>query len=511
MNEEVATPQRVMEQTIPGDRSVLRPGLVQRETARGWTPRRLRVVSSKLCQGMDLILLGGAFLGVVIIPFLGHGNGSFHELLQLRVSLRNIIIAGFCVSTWRVVLMSVGVYSPHRMSSMQDYVFRCVVGLNSCTAVVGLIEVVLGGRAVAWHVVELFWLVSLGLMAFARVMLVGLDHALRPLMRRKRSLIIVGSGERARKVLEELKVHTEWDYELVGFVDSEPQGGFVPANMMLGGLDRLEQILMHTVVDEVVIALPMKSQWEVVGRAIEICQMLGIQSQYFTDYFGTAVTKRRVSAGPDSGRVALEVVTMDSRLLLKRLIDIVLSLWAILVLLPVMVAVGLAVKWTSPGPILFKQKRFGLNKRTFSMLKFRSMSIDAESRQAGVEHLNETSGPAFKIRNDPRVTPIGNFIRKFSLDELPQLFNVLIGDMSLVGPRPLPARDVSRFPESWLMRRFSVKPGVTCLWQIGGRSNTDFDRWIALDLEYIDNWSLSLDFLILLKTLPAVLTSRGAS
>ena len=162
--------------------------------------------------------------------------------------------------------------------------FRCLIGLNSCTGVVGLVEVVLGQREVVWHVVGLFWLMSLVLMVLARTLLLGLDHALRPLMRRKRSLIIVGSGERAQKVLEELKVHQEWDYELVGFVDSEPQGGFVPANMMLGGMDRLEQILMHTVVDEVVIALPMKSQYEVVGHSIaRRARCLAYSAQYFTD------------------------------------------------------------------------------------------------------------------------------------------------------------------------------------------------------------------------------------
>ncbi len=512
MTDDVVTPQPAIEKSVASER-LRSPASATLPLARGWTPRRLRVVSSGLCQALDLITLGGAFLALVIMPVLGQGqgDGTFLDLLQLKVTLGQIVVAVFCVSTWRIVLMTVGVYSPRRTSSVQDYVFRCVIGLNSCAGVVGLIEVVLGRRDVVWHVVGLFWLMSLLLMVTARAMLLGFDHALRPFLRRKRSLIIVGSGERAQKVLEELKVHTEWDYELVGFVDSEPQGGFVPANLMLGGMDRLEQILMHTVVDEVVIALPMKSQWEVVASAIETCQMLGVQSQYFTDFFGTAVTKRRVSAGEGSGRVSLEVVVMDSRLMLKRLIDVTLSLTAILVLLPVMIVVGIAVKVTSPGPMLFKQKRFGLNKRTFSMLKFRSMCVDAEARQAAVEHLNETSGPAFKIKNDPRITPIGAFIRKMSLDELPQLFNVLIGDMSLVGPRPLPMRDVGRFSEAWLMRRFSVKPGVTCLWQIGGRSNTDFDRWIALDLEYIDNWSLSMDFLILLKTLPAVLTSRGAS
>jgi exopolysaccharide biosynthesis polyprenyl glycosylphosphotransferase len=476
-----------------------------------WSVSQVRALSSRVCQAVDLILLGGVFLGIVVVPYLSSPGGSFAELLGLRVSLQNIVIGVSCISTWRVILMTISLYSKVRTRSVKDYVFRFFIGLNACTALVGVIEVVLVGTTDVWNVVAVFWVASLALLTTSRVILAGLEELTRPLLRRKRNLLIVGTGERARKVADELRAHGEWDYSLVGFLDSEPQHGFVPEDMLLGGVDRLEQLLMHTVVDEVVIALPMKSQYAVISDAITTCQMLGIPSQYFTDYFGTAVTKRRLSAGPDSGRVLLEVVFDDYRLLFKRVIDVVVSLLALIVLSPVMLAVAIAVKVTSPGPILFKQKRYGLNKRTFFMLKFRSMCVDAEARQAAVEHLNETTGPAFKIKNDPRLTPIGSFIRRMSLDELPQLFNVLAGSMSLVGPRPLPMRDVSKFSDAWLMRRFSVKPGVTCLWQIGGRSNTDFDRWIELDLEYIDNWSLGLDMKILMKTPAAVLTSRGAS
>ena len=477
----------------------------------GRRSRKITALSGSPCQAADLVILSGAFLYIVVLPFLHARDGSFAEFLQLRVSLRNVLIGALCISTWRVILMSVGVYSPLRTRSIPDYLFRCIIALNSCTAVVGLVEVVLRKQQNVWHAVEVFWLVAFVLMSSVRLLLLVFHQYLRPSLRRKRNLIIVGSGQRARQVYDELSVHQEWSYSLVGFVDSEPQGGFVPADMILGGVNDLEQILMHTVVDEVVVALPMKSQYEVVGHSIAVCQMLGIQCQYFTDYFGTSLTKRRSSAGPETDRVLLEVVTDDYRLTLKRVFDIVVALVIILLLSPIYLVAALAVKLTSPGPVLFLQRRYGLNKRTFFMYKFRSMCIDAESRQAAIEHLNEIAGPTFKIKNDPRLTPIGAFIRRMSIDELPQLFNVLKGEMSLVGPRPLPLRDVQRFSEAWLMRRFSVKPGVTCLWQIMGRSNTDFDRWIQLDLQYIDNWSLSLDFVILMKTIPAVLGSRGAA
>jgi lipopolysaccharide/colanic/teichoic acid biosynthesis glycosyltransferase len=160
--------------------------------------------------------------------------------------------------------------------------------------------------------------------------------------------------------------------------------------------------------------------------------------------------------------------------------------------------------------VLFAQERYGYMKRRFRMQKFRTMVVEAERLQAALEQWNEAAGPVFKIRNDPRITPVGRWLRRTSLDELPQLWHVLTGEMSLVGPRPLPVRDVGHFAEPWLMRRFSMRPGLTCLWQISGRSDLGFDRWIALDLEYIDRWSLGLDFRILLLTLPAVLSGRGA-
>jgi len=194
----------------------------------------------------------------------------------------------------------------------------------------------------------------------------------------------------------------------------------------------------------------------------------------------------------------------------KRLMDVAGATALLILLSPLMLLVALLVKLTSPGPVFFVQERLGLHKRRFPMFKFRTMVVDAEERQEELESLNEAGGPVFKLRNDPRVTPLGRWLRKTSLDELPQIFNVLLGELSLVGPRPLPLRDFERFDEFWFNRRFSVKPGLTCIWQVSGRSQTSFDRWIRQDLEYIDNWSLALDLKLLLKTIPAVLRGTGA-
>jgi exopolysaccharide biosynthesis polyprenyl glycosylphosphotransferase len=201
----------------------------------------------------------------------------------------------------------------------------------------------------------------------------------------------------------------------------------------------------------------------------------------------------------------------DYRRHLKRALDIAGALFGIILLAPLFLIVAVCIKATSKGPVVFRQERYGLNKRTFYIYKFRSMIVDAEASQAKYEHLNQNSGPVFKIFADPRVTKVGAFLRKTSIDELPQLFNVLKGEMSLVGPRPLNLRDVGKFSEAWLMRRFSVKPGLTCIWQVSGRSDISFDRWIKLDLHYIDHWSLLLDMKILAMTFPAVLKGRGAA
>lgn len=283
----------------PPPRSKFAPELPLKGTGR--RSRKIVALSGKIPQAADLIILSAAFLYIVVLPFFRLHTSTFPEFLGLRVSFRNVLIGGLCISTWRMILLSVGVYSPLRTRSIPDYLFRCIIALNSCTAVVGLVEVVLRKQQNVWHAIEVFWLVAVLLMGSVRVLLLLFDHYLRPSLRRKRKLIIVGSGQRARQLFDELGSHPEWSYSLIGFVNFEPQGGFVPANLILGGVSNLEQILVHSVVDEVVVALPIKSEPDVVGHTIAVCQMLGIQCQYFTEYFGTSPTKRRASAGLGSG------------------------------------------------------------------------------------------------------------------------------------------------------------------------------------------------------------------
>jgi exopolysaccharide biosynthesis polyprenyl glycosylphosphotransferase len=268
-------------------------------------------------------------------------------------------------------------------------------------------------------------------------------------------------------------------------------------------------MLMRHAIDEVVVALPVKSQYRQIQDTLRICESVGVRAKYRADLFAAEVAWPSYEPA-DSHFVTMQVAPDDARLIVKRAMDIAGSAVLILLCSPVMIAAAIAVKLTSAGPIIFAQDRFGLNRRSFRMFKFRTMVANAAQLQQQLEDRNEVDGPVFKISDDPRVTKVGRLLRRTSIDELPQLFNVLKGDMSLVGPRPLPLRDIERFTRAGDMRRCSVRPGITCLWQVSGRNNLTFDQWMHLDLQYIDSWSLLLDAVILARTVPAVLQRTGA-
>ena len=276
-------------------------------------------------------------------------------------------------------------------------------------------------------------------------------------------------------------------------------------------LDELESILTDNAVDEVLVALPINRYGDLVETIVRQCEEQGIIVRVRTEMFNTRIARSYTDELHGVPVVTIQSGPQDGwQLIAKRLIDILGSAGLLLVLAPFFAIIAVLIRLDSAGPILFAQERVGVNKRRFRMLKFRTMLDGAHQQQLVLEHRNEAEGPVFKIRNDPRITRVGRILRRFSIDELPQLFNVLKGDMSLVGPRPLPLRDVNRINVQWHKRRFSIKPGITCLWQVNGRSNIGFNDWVRMDLDYIDKWSLGLDLKILMKTIPAVFRGPGA-
>jgi exopolysaccharide biosynthesis polyprenyl glycosylphosphotransferase len=283
--------------------------------------------------------------------------------------------------------------------------------------------------------------------------------------------------------------------------------------MMVGTpvISKLESLIAREPVDEVFIVFPRDEYSDLFDRIVHLCEEQGIIVRVQSEMFHLRVAKWQLDELDGVPIVTIQSGPTDGwPLILKRLIDLCGSAVLLVFLLPLFSVVSLLIKMDSSGPVFFKQERVGLNKRRFTLYKFRTMTDGADQQQQTLERLNEANGPVFKIKHDPRVTRLGKFLRRFSIDELPQLFNVLKGEMSLVGPRPLPMRDMQRIDVLWHKRRLSVKPGLTCLWQVNGRSDVTFDHWVQMDLEYIDNWSLGLDLQILLKTLPAVLRGSGA-
>jgi exopolysaccharide biosynthesis polyprenyl glycosylphosphotransferase len=357
---------------------------------------------------------------------------------------------------------------------------------------------------------------------FAALVYTALERALlRSVLRahsRGRSLknlVIVGCGRRGAEFGLEVRRKPELGYLLLGYIDDleapeNPQHG--GCEKLLGSLEEAQGVFESMEIDEVVISLPIKSHYDNITRLISICEELGLTVRVPADFFQSKRATIFMDSIEDKPVVTFGTPpTTAIGALVKRTIDIIGATFALVVFFPIGAVCAMAIKLDSRGPIHFVQDRVGLHRKRFRVIKFRTMHIDAEARQKEIEDQNEVEGAAFKITEDPRVTRVGRVIRKLSLDELPQFWNVLSGEMSLVGPRPLPVRDVDQFTHDWQYRRFCVKPGLTCLWQVHGRHEIDFDNWMELDLQYIDNWSLSLDFDILLKTLPAAIRGTGAS
>jgi exopolysaccharide biosynthesis polyprenyl glycosylphosphotransferase len=361
------------------------------------------------------------------------------------------------------------------------------------------------------------WVLLFGV--FASLLLLGEKLCLRITSRyvrahgfNYRTVLIVGTNPAALKIADSIHGHRFWGYRILGFIVNghTPEQPWPSRYRILGEVKHLPHIIENNVVDDVIFAVSRRDLDRLEDLFLSL-QEQGIRTRFAVNIFPH--TQARVELEELDGIPLLSFATgPTSQLLLmaKRVMDVALSSLLLLLGLPVVAGIATLIKVTSQGNVLFRQTRCGLNGRIFTLYKFRTMVEDAEHRRRDLEHLNEMNGPVFKLRSDPRVTWLGRFLRRFSLDELPQFWNVLRGDMSLVGPRPPIPEEVARY-QRWQRRRLSMKPGLTCLWQVSGRNQLDFDRWMQLDLEYIDSWSPLLDLKILLKTIPAVLSGRGAS
>jgi len=462
-------------------------------------------------KSFDLVLLVVALcvsvLGSVVftmLPALAHQRIQVHTILGIVV----------LISLWRTAFSLLGLYQSKRLSSFSSELIDLSKASVLATILLYSVGLTFGIQKITLAVVLRFLLLTLVCLIISRM---ALRRTLQLVRRRRRNLrhvVIVGSNARAVACAESMLARPELGYLLVGFVDDAwigPPPGDRKEPNLVSNISGFPSYLRNHIVDEVIFALPIKSRYDQENQLLQVCEEHGVVARVLIDVFENGLASTEVAQlGNDPLLSYYRVPTDRTGLGLKRLIDIFGATLLLILLSPIMLATLILVKLDSKGSALFTQERIGLNKRRFRIYKFRSMISNAERLQAQLESMNEVQGPVFKIEKDPRITRVGRILRKTSIDELPQLFNVLKGDMSLVGPRPLPVRDYTGFSEDWQRRRFSIRPGVTCLWQVSGRSSTSFDQWMRLDMEYIDRWSLWLDIKILARTVPAVVRGSGS-
>jgi len=326
-----------------------------------------------------------------------------------------------------------------------------------------------------------------------------------------RHVLVVGTGKRVAQFIQKVRENPDWGIKIIGLINDDEKRNVkeVAGVSVMGGLKDLLNIFHQTAVDQVIFILP-RSRLSQIEETLRVCEIEGVETSIAIDLYDMKIAKSVITELDGIPLLSYNTVRVSEwQLFIKRAIDIIVSSLAIIIFSPIYIFSALAIKITSPGPILFKQERVGLHGRHFWLLKFRTMRLEAEQILSKVNNLEEMTSPEFKQKKIRFITPVGRLLRKFSLDELPQFFNVLIGDMSLVGPRPTVPSEVEKY-EIWQRRRFSMKPGITCLWQISGRNEIDHENWMKLDLEYIDNFSLWLDVNILIRTIPVVLIGKGA-
>lgn len=475
-----------------------------------------RTTLLRIMMVFDLIVMSLAF-GLAtwsIYQFSGVATViGFDNFLSIRITIANLLLIAAFLYCWHVIFAASGFYRSHRLASDLAIMRDIVIATSLGTIILLLISIGFKIALVTPLFLGIFWITSTLVLSTSRLILRVVLQRIRLAGRNLRHIAVVGSNDRARAYVEMIESRPELGYRIIGYIDESPCRDETDESLQIvTDYDGFGKYVRENVVDEVVVFSPLRSHYDKIAAIVEISEQQGILLRFGSDPFALKIGRSVVDQIDDTAVSTVQTGNMYGHPSMgtKTVLDFLISGTLLILLAPLLLVVAILIKWESAGPVMFVQQRMGLNKRRFNIYKFRTMRADAEQLQTELEQHNEADGPVFKMKHDPRITPLGKWLRKTSIDELPQLFNVLKGDMSLVGPRPLPLRDFEGFESDIHRRRFSVKPGITCLWQISGRSNLPFDKWMELDMNYIDHWSLWLDLKILLKTIPAVLTRTGA-
>ena len=451
----------------------------------------------------DLVLTSLAFFAAYETRIRLHFERTF--FIDFPVAALLLVLSSLC---WIAIGYWFDVYekldSAHPRVVLRDTFRQCALGAVSLVLAEFLLRLDLSRSFVA-----LFAVYAWILLCLFRINAAHFVGAIRREFGAAHYVMVVGSGEKAAALGRALEQSSDYGIRLMGFLGDEAGKVQLSQRYEQYPLSRLPELLRDHVIDEIIFAVDSRRLPQM-EEVFLLCDEEGIRTRVVVDFFphvNSQVYLDRLGLMP---LLTFSAAPHDEiRLLAKRITDVLLAAAALVLLLPFMLLIALLIRLTSPGPAIFRQERCGLNGRRFTFYKFRSMCDNAEELKASLQHLNQKS-TAFKISNDPRLTWLGRFLRKFSIDEWPQLWNVLKGDMSLVGPRPAVPEEVELY-QRWQRRRLRMRPGLTCLWAVSGRDTLDFDTWMKMDMQYIDNWSLALDWKIIFRTIPRVITGHGAS
>lgn len=480
----------------------------------------IRLRHKLFIQGLRLFDQAALALSLFITVAIAKGVQSWPQVyivFQREYKLIESLALIAILAGWYVICNRFVQYNTNQFIPLPKQLWVHVKASTTTAFLVLLISVLFEFETLNLKSIALFWALNIGLgssfrlfLRFALVITAFSESS-------RRNIVIVGTGKEAKAISKAILKRIELGYQIRGFISVDSGGSDLDETKVIGSLTDLPGILEKEKVDEIVIAVNLKEslanvmRFKILANAIFYGKDLGLVVRLFPgDSLGSIIDNLGVETFENQQVVTLFRERHVLQLLVKRVIDVVVSGIMLILLSPLFIILAIAIKLDSPGPILFAQERVGMNKRKFKLLKFRSMVVNAEDLKKALADQNEVDGPVFKIKKDPRITRVGRFIRKTSIDELPQLWNAFIGDISLVGPRPPLFSEVDQY--EWLFRRrISVKPGITCLWQVSGRNELSFDEWMELDKQYIENWSIWLDLKILLMTIPTVLLGRGAS
>jgi exopolysaccharide biosynthesis polyprenyl glycosylphosphotransferase len=456
----------------------------------------------------DMILLCFSFFAAFLI--------RFRLLPQWSPDLQEADLSHFLwllflsIFTFHILLRMGGVYESLRTKSLLDIPLLVAKPIVLGSLFLGAVIFLLQAKYFSRILFGLFLVIFYVLIVVEKMLLRIFQQSARRRGFNYRNVLVVGVNESALKAADALTESRHYGFRIAGFINGPGQEYIETERYkVLGSLDEIARIVDREIIDEIVFALPLEQLAKCESQILK-CEEVGIKIHIRADFAHSILSRTYLDA-----LAGIPILTLTSTphagmdLFLKRLMDLVAASIGLLASAPVMAVIAVMIKLDSSGPVLFRQVRLGLNGRRFVLLKFRSMVHHAEWQREALEGQNEMSGPVFKMSKDPRVTRVGALLRRTSFDELPQLWNVLRGDMSLVGPRPPLPTEVARY-ERWQRRRLSMKPGLTCLWQANGRNQINFEEWMRLDMEYIDTWSLTKDLKIILRTIPAVLFTRGA-